>query len=552
MEQKTVLLEIKGMTCDHCAKTIDDALRMKGILDKSVSFKENRARVTFEETALSLGTIVQKIEKIGPYRISGIQDFSVDDAGSKKHLVIIGGGSAAFAAAIQAQELGARVTMINDSSSGKGLPIGGTCVNVGCVPSKNLIRAAEALHQAKESRFSGIETSAGLSDFKKVIAQKRELVQTLRREKYLNVIEDMDQITVIDGRARLVSANRVEVNGETVNADAILIATGASPNIPEIPGLKESGYLTNETAFELNELPEHVVVLGGNYIGLETAQMFARFGSKVSLVELMPQILPTETPDVAEEIQQHLEREGIKFYTKARTMRVFKDNRSTVLEVSVNGRVETIRCSHVIVATGRKANTSNMGLEEVGVALNGRGFLEVDAHLQTNVPGIYGAGDVIGNFMFVYTAAYEGKIAAYNALSGAKKETDYTALPWVVFTDPQVAGVGLNEAQAAEQGLEVETARLDLSYVPRSLAARDTRGFIKLIREKKNDRLIGARIVAPEGSELLMELAMAIKFGITVEQLKEMFHPYLTLSEGIKLAAITFSKNVNTLSCCAT
>jgi mercuric reductase len=193
-----------------------------------------------------------------------------------------------------------------------------------------------------------------------------------------------------------------------------------------------------------------------------------------------------------------------------------------------------------------------MGLEEIGVALNAQRYVTVDEYLQTSIPNIYAAGDVLGENMFVYTAAYEGKLAASNALSSEKKERDYTALPWVVFTDPQVAGVGLDELQARNRSIDAEAAVLPLTHVPRALAARDTRGFIKLIRDRQNDKLIGARILAPEGSELLMEVAVAIKFGITTEQLKDMFHPYLTLSEGIKLAAITFNKSVTELSCCAT
>ena len=193
-----------------------------------------------------------------------------------------------------------------------------------------------------------------------------------------------------------------------------------------------------------------------------------------------------------------------------------------------------------------------MGLENIGVAVDKRGFLKVDPFLQTNVEGIYGAGDVIGGFMFVYTAAYEAKLAVSNAFSSVQKVVDYSALPWVMFTDPQVAGVGMNEVQAGEQGIESETATFPLRHVPRSIAAKNTKGFIKLIRDTSNDRLVGARIMASEGSELLMEAAMAIKFGIKVEELKELFHPYLTLSEGMKLAAISFSKNVEELSCCAT
>jgi len=546
MKVKTIQLNIKGMTCDHCAQTIEGALRVKGILKKSVLFKTHQAQISFDEDLISERKIINRIKALGPYRVKQRQEILQKD-GCKKHLLILGGGSAAFAAAIRAKELGVKVTMIND-----GLPIGGTCVNVGCVPSKNLIRAAEALYRAQIARFEGIETDGRLSDFTKVIAQKRELVKTLRKEKYENVVKDMADFVYINGRAILTSAKTVKVNKQEISADALLVATGATAAVPPIPGLQEAGYLTNETAFELDELPEQLVILGANYIGLENAQLFSRLGSKVTVLEWKPQILPSETPDVAAEIRRHLEKEGITFYTATRTLRIWKEGSETILRLSVKGTESVLRASHLIIAAGRKANTANIGLESAGVVLDQYGFVKVDSFFKTNVEGVYRAGDVIGGSMFVYTAAYEGELAASNAFSAIGRKADYTALPWVVFTDPQVAGVGLDEVQAKAKGLDVESATLELSHVPRALAARNTKGFIKLIRDKATDRLIGARIVAPEGAELLMEAALAIKFGITVEQLKEAFHPYLTLSEGIKLAAITFSKNVTELSCCAT
>jgi len=534
------------MTCDSCAATIEKQLTVAGIVSKKASYKNHNAIVSFNPDEIASKQIIRLVNDTGHYEVEGFQEIkpAIDD---KPHLVIIGGGSAAFAATIQAHELGARVTMINE-----GLPVGGTCVNVGCVPSKILIRAAEELHQSDTLKFPGIVKHGKLQSFKEVIKEKRKMVKTLQQEKYIGVVAEMDNFTLIKGRARIASPKSVSVNGETIAADAILVASGASPKIPPIPGLDEVDYLTNETAYELEDLPERLIVLGGNYIGLENAQMFARFGSKVTVVELLPQILPTESPELVEELQKYLSAEGIEFLTNARTSRVYREGDEIVLEMNIEGKERKLRGTHLLVATGRKANTGELGLEEIGAELTQQGFLKVDEYLQSNVAGIYGAGDVIGGFMFVYTAAYEGKIAVLNALSPVKQKVDYSALPWVIFTDPQVAGVGADEKQAAELGIDAEAAVLPLSYIPRSIAAKDTRGFIKLIRNKQTDELVGARILAPEGSELLMEIAMAIKFGIKVEQIKEMFHPYLTLSEGVKLAAITFSKKMSELSCCAT
>ncbi|MBI1191526.1 MAG: mercury(II) reductase [Tepidisphaera sp.] len=462
-------------------------------------------------------------------------------------LVIIGGGSAAFAAAIRATELGARATIINDR-----LPIGGTCVNVGCVPSKTLIRAAEAHHRAGHHAFAGIESRSRVTSFPAIIRQKRELVEQLRQAKYLDVVDPLPGVRLVEGRARLVAPETVEVNGERIIGDRVLIATGVSPFVPAIPGLADAGYLTNESLFELDDLPESLIVLGGRYVAFECAQMMARFGSRVTILQRSDRILPTETADITDALTAYIHAEGIEVVTGVETRGVRREGDRLVIDARARGEARRFEASHILAATGRRPNTAGMGLEEVGVDLDRSGFVVVNDVLQTSVPGVYAAGDVIGDPEFVYTAAYEGALAAENAINGDARRRDYTALPWVVFTDPQLAGVGLDEQQAEEQGIEVEVATLPLSHVPRSLAARDTRGFIKLIRDRATDRLVGGRILAPEGSELLMEIALAIRYGITVEQIRSSFHPYLTLGEGVKLAAIAFGKDVATLSCCAT
>ncbi|KAA3616804.1 MAG: mercury(II) reductase [Calditrichaeota bacterium] len=546
MKIKTLQLDIKGMTCDHCATSIEKKLDADGIIEKSVSYKEAGGQISFDENKISSEDITNLVNGLGHYKVTGSSELQ-ENFGNENHLIIIGGGSAAFAATIQARKHGAKVTMING-----GLPIGGTCVNVGCVPSKNLIRAAEAMHKANHNPFSGVESSGRLTSFKDLIKQKSDLVLDLRQQKYINVIKDMENFRKIEGRAKITSPTTVEVNGKTISGSHILLATGARPLIPNIPGLNDVPFLTNEEAFELEELPKSVIVLGGRYIALEIAQMFSRLGSKVTILQRSDRILPTETADLTDELTGYFEEEGITVVAGNNLVSVNKKDGQISVESLINGETRHFEAEKMIVATGRQANTSNMGLQEIGVELNSSGFVKVNDNLQTSVSTIYSAGDVLGENMFVYTAAYEGKLAANNMFNPVQKERDYTALPWVVFTDPQVAGVGLDENQAAEKGIEADTAVLLLSHVPRAIAAKDTRGFIKLIRDKNTDKLIGARILAPEGSELLMEVAMVIKFGITTEQIIEMFHPYLILGEGIKLAAITFSKSVEELSCCAT
>ncbi|RKY92960.1 MAG: mercury(II) reductase, partial [Ignavibacteriae bacterium] len=485
------------------------------------------------------------INGTGHYKVKGELNNGYSPE-SNFDLIIIGGGSAAFSAAIKASELEKKVLMIND-----GLPIGGTCVNVGCVPSKTLIRTAEALHHANHPNFSGIKPGENKIDFKEVIKQKSELVENLRQKKYIDVISDDPNVTVLKGRAKLTGKNSVEVNGETKTADTILIATGSSTFIPDIPGLKDSGYYVNDTLYELEELPEHLIIIGGRYIALENAQLFARLGSKVTVLQRSIRIIPSEMPDISENLSDYFKEEGIDIKTGVKIHTVSRQDGKVVLKVSVKDSDEFIEGTHLFVATGRKGNTKNLGLEELGIETHGNDFIKTDEYNRTSVPNIYAAGDVTGEHLFVYTAAYAGALSVDNAFTEEQREKDYSVLPWVIFTDPQVAGVGMDENQAYEAGIDYDTSVFLVKDIPRALAARSTKGFIKLIRNKETDKLIGARILASEGSELLMEIVLAIKYGITVKEMKQMFHPYLTLSEGIKLAAITFDKDVNKLSCCA-
>jgi len=319
-------------------------------------------------------------------------------------------------------------------------------------------------------------------------------------------------VRLIDGHGALINNETVEVNGEQIKGDNVIIATGASPKIPEINGISTSGYLTNETLFELEEVPESLIIIGGGYIALESAQMFSRFGSKVTILEQLPNIMPQKVTDITHALTAYLKEEGINILTNVSINRVKKENKQISVKAAIDGQPTNFKASHLLIATGRKPNTHGIGLDSIGIEIDRAGFLKVDSSLRTNISNIYGAGDAIGNPMFVYTAAYEGNLAAENATLNSSKQVNYEVLPWVVFTDPQVAGVGLDERQAKKNGYDAESATLPLAYVPRSLVARDTRGFIKLIRDKITDKLLGARILAPEGSELLMEISLDIMF----------------------------------------
>jgi mercuric reductase len=465
--------------------------------------------------------------------------------GADADLIIVGGGSAGFAAAIRGNELGAKVIMVNAGV------IGGTCVNVGCVPSKTLIRAAEARHRAAQSCFAGVESASRVSDFAAIIRQKDELVGSLRQAKYIDVLNAYENVRLIEGRAAFVSPGTIQVDGRTLRAPRIIVTTGSRPWIPPIPGLREAEPLTSTTAFELDRMPESVIVLGGRYIALECAQMLARLGAKVTILQRSGHILPDEDEDLTDALAGYLREDGIGVETSVRVERVSRDKGQIIVHARVSGEERSFHAERILCATGRRPITEDMGLETIGIGIGKDGRITVDDHLQTAVAGVFAAGDVIGEPAFVYTAAYEGRLAAENALDGDTRKRDYTALPWVIFTDPQVAGVGMNEKEALRAGVEIDTAKLDLSNVPRALAARDTRGFIKLVKERRGDRLLGGRVLAQEGGEQIMEAAMAIRFGLGVSEIAAMFHPYLTQAEGIKLCAQAFQKDVKKLSCCS-
>lgn len=474
------------------------------------------------------------------------------------HVVIVGGGSAAFAAASTASAAGARVTMING-----GLPLGGCCVNVGCVPSKAMLRAGAAVHDAcaASMRFDGVATTGRVADFAAVTAHTQRLVDELRRSKYVDVAASLPGLRVIEGMASVPAADTVSVGGEVLRADRVILATGTSTFVPDIPGLAESGYLTHVDVFQLEEVPASVLVLGGRYIALELAQLLSRLGTRVTVLQRSAHLLPTEDADVSETIRECVSAEGITVHTGVVTHEV-RRSASGQVEVDVTiahphdgSNVEhrmTLTAARIVLATGRRANTDHLGA--VDVELDARGAIVVDEFLRTSVPGVFAAGDVLAGKMFVYTAAYEGALAASNALAGEEccmRSVTYEPLPWVVFTDPQVAGVGFDERMAAEAGLAVDVSVCPLSAVPRALAARDTRGFIKLVRRSDDHVIVGARVVAPEGGELLMQIGLAVAAGMTSDAVASMFHPYLTLSEGVKLACIGFDKDIKELSCCA-
>jgi mercuric reductase len=540
---KSINLSIKGMTCDGCAKGVEKSVAvLNGISKNDVDYANGEGSFSFDETVLSKDEIIAEIERSGHYKVSNNENSHYD-------LIIIGGGSAAFAAAIKAESLGLTTLMVNG-----GLDFGGTCVNVGCVPSKTLIRAAETVYHANHSNFEGIKPKGADIDFAQVIKDKKQLVSTLQQQKYMEVVSDFKHLTMLNGWAEFLDKKTILVDRkDTYSALNFVIATGATTNVPTIQGLNDVGYLTNVSLFDLEEKPESITIMGAGYIGLEIAMAYNRLGVKVRIIEFTDRPLRSQTKDVTDVLVAQLKSEDIEVLPNFRAFKFEKSGSDTIIHCNCpdGSTTQIIEKGHIVVATGTKPNTTKLGLSNIGLNLTKNGHINVNEKMETNISHIYAAGDVANTPAFVYTAATEGNTATTNAFTGDNKTIDYTSLPWVVFTDPQIAGAGMDEIEAEKKGIPFEVSKLDLTHVPRALAAQDTRGFIKLIRNTETDKLIGARVIAPEGGELIQQLSMAIKYGITVKELAESFYPYLTLGEGIKLAAITFGKDVATLSCCA-
>ena len=551
---KTVKFVISGMTCDHCAAHIKKLVTAaEGVKNADISYPDAMGGISFDAGKISKDDLAAIINNTGSYKVTGEKSDPpknpVNGKTAQYDLIIIGGGSAAFSAAIKANDLGLTTLMIND-----GLPFGGTCVNVGCVPSKALIRAAEAARHASHSNFPGVRPKGADIDFARIMADNRQLVKEMQQKKYLDVVADFPYLTMMKGRAKFTGANTVSINGTgSYSAIKFLIATGSSTNVPEIEGLEETGYLTNESVFELTEKPGSLTIMGAGYVGCELAMAFNRLGVKVRMIQYRSRVLRKQTPDISAELEKYMKSEGIELLPGFMANKFEKSNGQIFIHGTfADGQAMTLEENgQILIATGTRGNTKDLGLEHTGIQTDEYGRIIVNDLMETSADHIYAAGDVANTPAYVYTAAFEGRIAVENAFTSAGKRIDYSSLSWVVFTDPQVAGAGMDEQQAEAMNIPSETSVIELKDVPRAIAANDMRGFIKLIRNPETDKLLGIRVVAPEGGELVRQASMAIKHGITVSELAEDLYPYLTLGEGIKLAAITFGKDVSKLSCCA-
>ena len=413
--------------------------------------------------------------------------------------------------------------------------------------------------------------SGRVTDFSALTTQNSRLVEDLREKKYANVIAGLDNVEYVQGLGRIFSesdcfsitvdrSGATEMPSRELHADRVILATGVRTSLPKqlLPGLEKVPYLTNETAYFEPILPDSLIVLGGGYVAVEAAQMFARLGSRVTLLQRSSYILSDTGEDIGLALTGYMQEEGIEVVVGVEILSVtLDDGKAMVTARPTNGKPLIFKASKIFVATGRCAKTENVSELPLRLSDSPHGGFVVSDTLETSISGVYAAGDcVAGSPQYVYTAAAEGKLAALNALASfngqMESPIDYSVVPWVVFSSPAVAGVGLDVNEARAKGIDAETSMVPLSLLPRAIVQQETRGFVTLIRNKQDDTIIGARVLAEEGGELAMEASLCVQQKIKAQELAGMFHPYLTWNEAWKLAALGFSKDVNQLSCCAT
>ena len=450
-----------------------------------------------------------------------------------------------MAAALKAAERGARVTLIERGT------LGGTCVNIGCVPSKIMIRAAHIAHLRRESPFDdGIQATTPAILRERLLAQQQGRVDALRQAKYQDVLDAQPAITVVHGEARFQDARHLAVrladgDQRVLAFDRCLIATGASAEVPPIPGLADTPYWTSTEALVSDTIPRRLAVIGSSVVAVELAQAFARLGAKVTILARNT-LFSREDPAISETITAALRAEGIEVLERTQASQVAHVDGEFVLAT----RHGELRADRLLVAIGRRPDTRGLHLDAAGVAVDPQGAIEIDSGMRTSAAHIHAAGDCTTQPQFVYVAAAAGSRAAIN-MTGGDATLDLSSMPAVVFTDPQVATVGLSEQQARHAGMRVDSRTLSLDNVPRALVDFDTRGFIKIVVEQASQRLLGVQAVTPQAGDLIQAAALALRARMTAQDLGDQLFPYLTMVEGLKLAAQTFRKDVKQLSCCA-
>ena len=564
---ETLRLNVTGMTCAACATHVEQALTtVPGVLQTQVAYPEAMAYLKVEapiplETlnralpkGYALQTAALDLRASATLSAPGIDQALGAVGGLLRpraaadrplRVAILGSGGGAMAAAITAAERGAAVTVIERGT------LGGTCVNIGCVPSKIMIRAAHIAHLRRESPFdAGLSAAPPTVDRKVLLAQQQARVDELRAAKYEAVIDGNPGITLLRGEARFEDAHTLRIRmadgrEQQLAFDRALIATGARPAVPPIPGLKDTPYWTSTDALASDAIPPRLLVIGSSVVAAELAQAWARLGSQVTVIARST-LFFREDPAIGAALTDIFRAEGITVLTQTQTQSVAHVDGEFIVTTSAG----ILRGERLLIATGRTPNTDGLNLAAIGVETGKGGNILVNAQLQTSLPHLYAAGDCTDQPQFVYVAAAAGSRAATN-MTGGEATLDLRSMPAVVFTDPQVATVGLSEAEAHLKGIETDSRLLALEHVPRALANFDTRGFVKIVTAAGSGHILGVQAVADGAGELIQTAALAIHHHMTVADLAAQLFPYLTMVEALKLCAQTFSKDVTQLSCCA-
>jgi mercuric reductase len=464
----------------------------------------------------------------------------------KFDLIIIGGGAGAFAAAIRANELGSKTALINS-----GLPWGGTCVDVGCVPSKTLLYAGEILHHAKHHGVLGVELEVENFDFQKVVQDELSLVEKLRQEKYEKVLKYLEHVTVIEGKAKFISQNEVEVNGEKLSAEKFIIAAGSTATVPPIEGIQEVGFVTHIEALKMPKQPRELIVIGAGPLGLEFGQMFSRFGTKVTILQRGDSIFPHSEKTLTNRLAEILSKEGMVIKTNVEVRSARKEGDKKIVSYQIGGAQEEVYADEILLAAGKTPNTQGLGLEITGVEIDKRQAVVVNQNFQTSNKNIFAVGDVTnGPLRLEPTAGREGTLAAENALKGTTFSIDYNAVPYTIFTDPQLAGVGFTEDEQMKQMGVCACRTVSFEDVPKAIIMRRTEGLIKMAIHPQTKQILGVHILAPNAGELIAEAMILVKNKNTIDDVVNSLPMFPTLSEAIKIVALSFTKDISKLSCC--
>lgn len=461
-------------------------------------------------------------------------------------LIIIGGGAGAFAAAIKANEIGAKTLMVN-----QGLPLGGTCVNVGCVPSKTLLWAGELMHQAKHHGIPGIDIEIKNFDFATVVQHELNLVAKLRDEKYEKVLNGLENVTHIEGKVAFIYPTEIETNGQKYTAKKFIIAAGSTATVPQIEGIKEVGYITHIEALKLKQQPKELIVIGAGPVGLEFAQMYSRFGTKVTVLHRGSSIFSRGEEELITRLTEILTDEGIIIKTNVQVKSARKEGDKKIVSYSIDGKTEEVSGDEILLAVGKTPNTQGLELDKASVEIDEKQAIKVNPQFQTSQAHIYAVGDITNAPLRLEpTAGREGTLTAENALKGTQNSIDYNTVPWTIFTDPQLAGVGFTEEEQIKKFGTCMCKTVSFKDVPKALIMNRTEGLIKMAIHPETKQIMGVHILAPNAGELIAEAMMLVKNKNSIDDVVNSLPMFPTLSESIKITALSFTNDITKLSCC--